>query len=210
MVQSVSEQDVSMKIKLLYVVLFSVAAIAITANVAYAASLTNTLASPSNNIYNKGAQYMVKFTTATTGTITSIDIVFPPEFKVSQADGVIPYNIGPGTLTNSGSGGVTPTVTYTVTNPVSVSSGTPITLFLAKFTNTSDPGSYTLSYTVHYSGGANDTGTAPFTVSNTFGGFKFDNSTADVFVGGNIISTSGSGLAIKSNAGGAICIGNGC
>ena len=126
--------------KIFYLFLFAAIGVA-SINVAYAASLTG-FASPSSTIANRGAQFAIQFTTATTGTISSIEFAFPAGTNFSVTDVFEVQNIGPGTLSSVGS-----TLIYTVNSPTSVPSGTEISLFLAKIRNSPTAGASNVSIT---------------------------------------------------------------
>jgi hypothetical protein len=103
--------------------------------------------------------YSWQFTPATTATLSSITMTVPAGTAGTPAIAAN-YGIGAGSVGMSGA-----TVTYTVTTPASVSSGTPIYIELSAFTNTGTAGSYTSAVTTD-NGAAVDTGTSP---SVTFG-----------------------------------------
>ena len=97
---------------------------------AMAASLTSVVTPPSNNIATIKANYEIIFTTATTTTtadgIKTITIAFPQGFSITSAILIERSGIGAGSLSLSGT-----TLTYSITSPVSIPSGTPIRLELA-------------------------------------------------------------------------------
>lgn len=127
--------------KIFYLVLFAAIGVA-SINVAYAASLTGVYSSPSSTIANRGSQFAIQFTTATTGTISSIELAFPEGTNFSVTDVFEVQNIGAGTLSSVGS-----TLIYTVSSPTSVPAGTEISLFLVKVRNSPTAGSTSLSIT---------------------------------------------------------------
>ncbi|MGC1708266.1 MAG: hypothetical protein WA799_00480, partial [Nitrosotalea sp.] len=133
-----------MKPKLLHVILIALAGIAITVasvNVVLAAPLTVTGAQPSTGFAGATANYVVQFTTATTGTIGKVVMGFPSGTVLPQGKVAIASGLGPGTSAVNDSGDTAPTLTYTVDNPVSVQAGTRIGLLLQKFANSPTPGS---------------------------------------------------------------------
>jgi len=97
---------------------------------------------PTNNIVNTRGTYDILFNTATTGTIKTITMSFPPGFDVSAATRWIERNgIGSGSLSSSCfiSGC---DLKYTVTSPVSVPAGTTIRLEIPKIVNPNTAGSF--------------------------------------------------------------------
>ena len=113
-----------------------------------AASLTNVVTPPTNNIATIKANYEIIFTTATTGTIKTISIAFPQGFSITSAILIERSGIGAGSLSLSGT-----TLTYSITSPVSIPSGTPIRLELAGLIQPSTPGPYTITITTKDSAG---------------------------------------------------------
>lgn len=95
------------------------------------AALSSLTARPTNNIVNTNSFYDVVFLTASSGAIKTIQVTFPPGTTIpngaffNEAEG-----IGPGTASKSGQ-----TITYTVTNAVSVPVGTKIRLEFANINN---------------------------------------------------------------------------
>jgi hypothetical protein len=106
-----------------------------------------------------GITYTWNFTPATTATLSSIAMTVPAGTVGTPAIAAN-WGIGAGSVGLSGA-----TVTYTVTAPASVSSGTPIYIELSGFTNTGTAGSYTSDVTTD-NGAPVDTGTSQ---SVTFG-----------------------------------------
>lgn len=105
---------------------------------AQAASLTNTTWSVSNNqVSATGVTYTFELTTATTGIIGSVKATVPSGTAGTVAVGTV-YGLGAGTASLSGT-----TLTYAVTTPASVASGTPLYIEFTGLTNTSTAGSYT-------------------------------------------------------------------
>lgn len=97
------------------------------------AALTNVLAMPSNNAVLEESYYVISFTTATTGTIKTVEITYPSGFNVANAkliEVTPPPGIGVGTLSVSAQ-----TLIYTVTSEVSVAPGTKIMLMIGKIIN---------------------------------------------------------------------------
>lgn len=127
---------------------------------AHAAGLTNVAWAVSNSqTSSAAATYSWQFTPATTATLSSITMTVPAGTAGAPAIAAN-YGIGAGSVGLSGT-----TVTYTVTVPASVTSGTPIYIELSGFTNTSTAGGYTSVVTTD-NGAAVDTGTS---ASVTFG-----------------------------------------
>jgi hypothetical protein len=123
---------------------------------AHAASLTDVGLSVSNSqISSANAVYSWEFTPATTATLESITMTVPVNTAGTLAIAAN-YGIGAGSVGLSGT-----TVTYTVTTPASVSSGTPIYIELSGLTNTDTPGDYTSDVTTIDGVGTVDTGTSP-------------------------------------------------
>jgi hypothetical protein len=104
-----------------------------------AGSLTSVVILPSNNIANTRTTYDIYFKTATTGTIKTIHMIFPPSFDVSGSNKLIERSgIGSGTLSTPSS----TTLIYTVSNPVSVHAGTTIRLEIGRILNSNVGGNY--------------------------------------------------------------------
>ena len=107
---------------------------------AEAAGLTNVSVVPASNIINERATYDIFLETATTGTIKTIEMTFPPSFDLTAATRYIERSgIGSGSLSSSGS-----TLKYTVNSPESVPAGTNIRLEIAKIVASAE-GSFTVS-----------------------------------------------------------------
>lgn len=107
---------------------------------AEAAGLTNVSVVPASNIINERATYDIFLETATTGTIKTIEMTFPPSFDLTAATRYIERSgIGSGSLSSSGS-----TLKYTVNSPESVLAGTNIRLEIAKIVAGAE-GSFTVS-----------------------------------------------------------------
>jgi hypothetical protein len=99
-------------------------------NIAFAAPLVSPFASPSSNYAGKGAQYVIEFNTATTTTISKIQLDFPVGTGITSTRVSDFSGIGAGTVSVSGS-----TLTYTVTSPQSVPSGTHVYFLISKVSN---------------------------------------------------------------------------
>ena len=84
------------------------------------------------------ATHTIGFTTATTATIASVDILFPAGFDVSSVAVGVVTGIGAGTVAAAGQ-----MVTYTVTTPAGVPASTAITIELAGVVN-GPAGNYTV------------------------------------------------------------------
>ena len=125
---------------------------------ANAASLVNvSWAVSDSQISATNVTYAWQFTPATTATLTSVTLTVPAGTPVltptiSAVYGLSAGSVGPISGT---------TVTYTITTPASVTSGTPIYIELGGFTNTSTVGSDTSVVTTVDGGGNVDTGTSP-------------------------------------------------
>jgi hypothetical protein len=131
-----------------------------TPSPANAAALTGVGWAVSNSqVSATGITYSWQLTPATTATLSSIAMTVPAGTAGTPAIAAT-YGIGAGSVGMSGT-----TVTYTVTTPAPVSSGTPIYIELSGFTNTGTAGSYTSVVTTD-NGTSVDTGTSQ---SVTFG-----------------------------------------
>jgi len=109
---------------------------------ASAAALTNVQWSMSNNANNAtGVHYTYQLTAATTGTIDTITFTVPAGTAGTPTI-VANYGIGAGSV-----GLAANTLTYTVSSPVSVSSGTPILIEFGGIDNSSTLGSSTSTVT---------------------------------------------------------------
>jgi hypothetical protein len=94
-----------------------------------------------NNIVNTQAYYDVKFTTSTTGTIKTIEMIFPPGTYLGAARALEVEGIGEGKpKLISGS-----TLVYEVNDPVSIPAGTEIRL---EFMNINNPPTASNTHTV--------------------------------------------------------------
>ena len=123
------------------------AALAIGAPAAQAAALTNVNWSVSNNqVSATNVTYSYSFKTATTGIIGKITFTVSGAGLAGTPAINKNYGIGAGTVARSGQ-----TITYTVTSPVSVSSGIPIYIEFTGLSNSSTAGSYTTSITTQTS-----------------------------------------------------------
>ncbi|MGI0026559.1 MAG: hypothetical protein ACREAD_01785 [Nitrosopumilaceae archaeon] len=211
------------KTKLLYVILIGTAGIAITAasvNVVLAASITVSAAQPSSNFPNRAANYVVGFTTVTTGVIGKIIMIFPAGTTFPSGQVAIIQGVGVGTSSVVGSGGATPTLTYTITNPVQINSGTKIGILLQKFKN--GPASGTVSIETQTSLGVNIDGPSTTLLGlgdNSLGTTVIvDDTSHFVGIGNNLtpqrtLDVGGNiGLSgnIVPNNNNPICIGTGC
>lgn len=108
-----------------------------------AAPLGATRVIPTSNIVNERATYDIFLTTATTGTIKTIEMKFPFQFDVSQATLVVERSgIGFGTLSAIGD-----VLKYTVSNPVSVPAVTTIKLEIGRIINSNIPGTFAVELT---------------------------------------------------------------
>lgn len=134
---------------------------------AEAAPLTSVSVVPASGLKNQRTTYDIFLTTATTGTIKTVDMTFPSSFDLTQATKLIEREgIGSGSLSSSGS-----TLKYTVNNPVSVSAGTTIRLEIARII-AANAGSFTVNIkTTHPVGSTIDgsTTSGSFVIRSVFG-----------------------------------------
>jgi len=90
--------------------------------------LTGVRVVPSSNLVTTSSTYDIFFTTATTGTIKTIEMNFGSDFNIASATKLIENSgIGSGTLSVSGS-----ILKYTVRSAVSISSGTSVRLEIGR------------------------------------------------------------------------------
>lgn len=153
---------------------------------AFAGTLTNVLDMPASNVVQETALHVNQFTTATTGTIKTINMVYPAGFVVSGVKLVEVTNIGAGTLSVSGQ-----TVTYTVTSAVSVGSGVVIKIKVANIVNATTL-SNTITVTTKTSGGSTiDTGTsAAFILTQVNSGMIANGAVGNTQLGANAVNSS--------------------
>ena len=95
-----------------------------------AGALTNVFALPSNNLYKGTGFYNVGFTTATTGTIKTIEITFPAGFSVAGAKLIQSVGMGAGSISVSGQ-----VVKYTITTAVSVTAPKAMMIMIGNVAN---------------------------------------------------------------------------
>src|SRR5437867_1807406 len=95
-----------------------------------AGALTNVFALPSNNVFKGTGYYNVGFTTATTGTIKTIEITFPDGFNVAGAKLLLTQGTGAGSLSVSGQ-----TVKYTIATPASVPASKSMMIMIGNIVN---------------------------------------------------------------------------
>ena len=95
-----------------------------------AGALTNVFALPADNIFGSKSYYTIAFTTATTGSIKTVDMRFPFGFDVSSANLIEVQGIGSGSLSISGQ-----VLKYTVTSPISITAPKAIRIMIAGITN---------------------------------------------------------------------------
>ena len=95
-----------------------------------AGALTNVFALPSNNLFKGTGFYNIGFTTATTGTIKSIETTFPAGFNVAGAKLLLTQGTGAGSLSVSGQ-----TVKYTIATPVSVPASKSMIIMIGNIVN---------------------------------------------------------------------------
>lgn len=104
--------------------------------------------------------YTYQFTTATSGTVSSVTMSVPTGTAGTPAIGTV-YGIGAGVVALAGTN-----LTYSVTTPATIAAGTPVYIQITGLTNTAVAGSYTSTVTTDSSLGTLDTGTSQ---SVTFG-----------------------------------------
>jgi len=115
---------------------------------AMATALSSVSIIPASNIINERSTYDIFLKTATTGTIKTIQIDFPASFSLSFATKLIENSgIGSGSLSSTGT-----TLKYTVSSPVSVSSGKTIRLEISRIVATT-AGSFTANIKTLDTGG---------------------------------------------------------
>ena len=109
---------------------------------AMAAQFSNMRVIPSTNLVNEKATYDFFFTTATTGTIRNITILFPSGFQTFEATKLIERSgIGSGNLTTlPGPNPNQPRLVYVVKDPVSIPAGTEIRLEIGTIINRATAG----------------------------------------------------------------------
>src|SRR5213593_3134 len=95
-----------------------------------AGALSNVFALPSNNLFKGTGYYNIAFTTATTGTIKTIEITFPAGFNVAGAKLLLSQGTGAGSLSVSGQ-----VVKYTITTPVSVTAPKSMMIMVGNIVN---------------------------------------------------------------------------
>jgi hypothetical protein len=93
--------------------------------------LSSVFSQPTNNIVSTMTTYQITFTTATTGTLKTITISFPPGYDFSSFRLTEVNGIGPGATTLSGT-----TLVYTISTPISIPAGKPIRF---EFSNIRNP-----------------------------------------------------------------------
>ena len=155
---------------------------------AEAAGLTNVSVVPASNIINERATYDIFLETATTGTIKTIEMTFPPSFDLTAATRYIERSgIGSGSLSSSGS-----TLKYTVNSPESVPAGKNIRLEIGNILAGSE-GSFTVSIiTKTDSGGTLDgpTDSGVFTIKSIGTNDILDNKVSSSDIKDNSITGS--------------------
>ena len=146
--------------------------------------LTSVNVVPSSNLVTTRSTYNIFFTTATTGTIKTIEMNFGSDFNIASATRLIESSgIGSGTLSVSGS-----ILKYTVSNPVSVPSGTAIRLEIGRIIANTVGGALKITLTTKNSLGAVIDGP---TISTGFPIFDIDTKAiADNSITGNDVSPS--------------------
>jgi hypothetical protein len=129
--------------RLVALAVITAGALTIVATPASAASLTAVGWSVSKpHPGDTAVRYTWNFTTATTGSIKSVTFSVPTGTAGAALSVVDAYGVGAGTASLTGT-----TVTYTLTNDVSVSAGVSVLISIDGFTNTSTPGSYASTIT---------------------------------------------------------------
>jgi len=96
--------------------------------------LPTVTATPDNDVAGATANYLIEFTTATSGNLTTVDMEFPADFDVSAAALGTISGIGDGTIDVTGQ-----VVTYTVDDPVIIDDGVDISIALGNIVNTETP-----------------------------------------------------------------------
>ncbi|MBA7602136.1 hypothetical protein ES703_09222 [subsurface metagenome] len=127
-------------------------------------TLTNVSATPADPTVDATTSYTVAFTTATTGTIATIDMEFAEGFDISGATLVAKENIGVGLGSIVK---VNQVITYTVDTPGEVTAGTGISITMSGIKNPATAQTYSpgVTVTTKVATGENiDTGTADVTI----------------------------------------------
>jgi hypothetical protein len=121
--------------------------VGLTSRAALASPLTKLSWAVSNSQTGSTAvTYSYSFTTATTATLTAVTMTVPAGTGGSVASGTV-YGLGAGTVVLSGTA-----LTYTITSPVSVAAGIPMSVSFTGLTNTSTAGAHTSMITAQESG----------------------------------------------------------
>src|SRR5262249_49242301 len=94
-------------------------------------TLTGVSALASNNLVKAVGWYTVAFTTATAGTIKTVEITFPSNFDTHYSVFIMEQGLGTGSYSLSGS----QKVIFTVTSPISVPAGTHVSILFGKVIN---------------------------------------------------------------------------
>ena len=94
------------------------------------ATIPNVWPYQSNNIVNNKAVYDIVFRTGSTGVVKSLEITFPQGTNIVNAVLMEESGIGPGSGSITGQ-----KLTFTITSPVSVPSGTTIRLEIGNINN---------------------------------------------------------------------------
>ncbi len=85
--------------------------------------------------------YAITFTTATSGIVEAIEIIFPDGFDLSDAELVSIINLGPGVLSRPGNG---QTFRYIVNDATVIPAGRIIAIQLSNIVNAASAGNYTI------------------------------------------------------------------
>ncbi len=108
----------------------------------------------SNNVQSTAAvTWTTVFTTATTGTISTVTLTFDSNVNISSAALGTLINLGASTLSVSGQ-----VATITVTSPASINNGVQITIPLTGITNPASAGNYGVGIVTNTASGILDQG----------------------------------------------------
>ena len=176
---------------------------------AFAASLSDGAIQPSINYPGTIGVYIIQFTTVTTGTIGKIVVVLPAGVVMTTHTYTDALGVGSGVTTVSGSGGATPTLTYTVNTPTSVPAGTRIGLFIHNMLNNpSQDRTTTISATTQTTLGATIDGPTNITFSLGTGATGVTGATGHTGATGNTGATGATGKTGHTGATGLTLTGS--
>ncbi len=153
----------NISIFVLSVLLFS----SVIASTSFGATLKSVEVYPSTDIVNSYSYYTVSFKTATTSTLSSVQIAFPSGTNVVNAVLESVKNLPAGSITTSTAG----VITYTLKSPASVSAGKVITFNFYDIQNPPSATSAVLMLTVSTFNGATlvDSGTGSYVIRELTG-----------------------------------------